>query len=77
MCYLPPIRTTCLFVLLLIVCHACEKKEIEVICYECEMTYASGQPAGSQYPCSEDILQWQKEQIDNNGQPIKSDCREK
>lgn len=55
----------------------CEKKEVETLCYECEMTYTSGQPAGTQYPCTADIATWQKEQKDNNGQAISSECREK
>jgi hypothetical protein len=57
--------------------NGCEKKEDNVHCYECEMTYASGISAATQYPCTANIVQWQKEQIDNNGQQINSVCKEK
>ena len=55
----------------------CEKKADDVHCYECEMTYASGLSAATQYPCTSNIAQWQKEQKDNNGQQINSVCKEK
>jgi hypothetical protein len=55
----------------------CEKEEVKLTCFECVMTYSTGLSAGMQYPCSTDIAQWQKEQKDNNGQPITSVCKEK
>jgi hypothetical protein len=67
--------TRIIFVAGLFLC-GCQKKVIEVKCYLCDMTYSSGIPAGTQYPCSADIAQWQKEQKDNNGNPIQSICRE-
>jgi hypothetical protein len=72
-----PLMRRFVFFLLFGLGAACQKKQPEIKCYECEMTYISGIPAGTQYPCSSTIDQWQKEQKDNNGNPMASVCREK
>ncbi|HEV7329681.1 MAG TPA: hypothetical protein VGN63_01475 [Flavisolibacter sp.] len=64
-----------IMILFLLSATACTKNTIPPTCYECEMTYANGIPAATQYPCTTDINQWQKEQKDNNGDPIASTCK--
>ncbi len=54
----------------------CKKQKDNVKCYECEMTYVSGVSAARQYPCTNNIAQWQKEQKDTNGDPLQSVCKE-
>jgi hypothetical protein len=62
--------------ILLFAAMACSKQEDPVNCYECEMTYADGQPAAIQYPCTSNINEWQKAQKDNNDEPIQSSCKD-
>ena len=64
-----------MMIFFLLTSFACTKKKIPVTCYECEMTYANGLPAATQYPCTANIKQWQKAQKDNNGDPITSTCK--
>ncbi|MBB1286377.1 hypothetical protein HRH25_18480 [Flavisolibacter sp. BT320] len=64
-----------ILLLFLLPALACSKDTKPVTCYECEMTYANGDPAAVQYPCTKDIKQWQKDQKDNNGSAITSVCK--
>lgn len=60
---------------LLFAAAACSKDQDLPKCYECEMTYASGQPAAIQYPCTTNIDEWRNAQKDNNGDAISSSCK--
>lgn len=62
--------------LLCIVLLGCHKNKAVVKCYVCEMQYANGDAAGTQYPCTSDLKTWQQEQKDNYGRPMSSTCKE-
>lgn len=54
----------------------CNKSNAVVKCYTCEMKYANGASAGTQYPCTDNLAKWQNSQKDNNNLPMQSSCRE-